>query len=432
MKVVIGRALAALVALVVSACVSAPPEPGRGHQPTGIEIPLPEPDFQAYIAVARERIAPLEDTLGRPLQPELVADRAPFQLEPAAGCPGLADGRVETGALLIHGLGETPFAVRDLGRALAEKCLLVRAILLPGHGTAPGDLLEVGIEEWVAATRAGVASFSGQARRLYLAGTSSGAALALRHALHEPFPEDVEPAGLILISPLLARRQAGGLLGRVGQFAAAGGRGGAWSELLPETDPVRYKSVPLRAEREVDRLIGELAQERPLPLPVFMALSADDEQVAAEAARRWFCRSLMGPRRLVWYSQGGEPVTDCRFVLARASAQQPDVLDIGHRGLAVAPDNPRHGRGAPVVACAHYFAEVDSPKWILCQDPAWVPANGELRYGAASPESARSWVLRRLTWNPDFTALVEELHRFLDETEQASFRAWVPIPAARP
>jgi hypothetical protein len=153
---------------------------------------------------------------------------------------------------------------------------------------------------------------------------------------------------------------------------------------------------------------------------VFMALSADDEQVAAEAARRWFCRSLMGPRRLVWYSQGGEPVTDCRFVLARASAQQPDVLDIGHRGLAVAPDNPRHGRGAPVVACAHYFAEVDSPKWILCQDPAWVPANGELRYGAASPESARSWVLRRLTWNPDFTALVEELHRFLDETELGS------------
>jgi hypothetical protein len=140
----------------------------------------------------------------------------------------------------------------------------------------------------------------------------------------------------------------------------------------------------------------------------------------------------VGPRRLVWYSRDGEPVTDCRFVTARASAHEPDILDIGHRGLGVAPDNPRYGRGAPYVACAHHYPDESSPKWILCQDPAWVPRDGELRYGAASPDNTRSWVLRRLTWNPDFAVLMEDLRTFLTAADEGGFRAWVPIPAARP
>jgi hypothetical protein len=45
-------------------------------------------------------------------------------------CTRDADG--EKAARLIHDLGGTPYEMRDLARAFAAACYLVRAILLPG------------------------------------------------------------------------------------------------------------------------------------------------------------------------------------------------------------------------------------------------------------------------------------------------------------
>jgi dienelactone hydrolase len=76
--------------------------------------------------------------------------------------------------------------MRDLGRALVEHCYLVRAILLPGHGTIPDDLSEVDYRQWVEATADAVASFEGEAKRLVLVGFGLGATLAIDQALAEP------------------------------------------------------------------------------------------------------------------------------------------------------------------------------------------------------------------------------------------------------
>ena len=70
------------------------------------------------------------------------------------------------------------------------------------------------------------------------------------------------------------------------------------------------------AGQQLDALIDEVDRRaRLLELPVFVALSADDTEIDASAAQRWFCRQLIGPRELVWYAPGAEPPADCRFIV---------------------------------------------------------------------------------------------------------------------
>ena len=100
--------------------------------------------LRRYRAAAEATIAEVNASIERPLAPDVVEDRAPFELVPERGrCPRGADGRHARAALLLHDLGGTPYEMRDIARAFAADCYLVRAVLLPGHGTVPGDLLEI-------------------------------------------------------------------------------------------------------------------------------------------------------------------------------------------------------------------------------------------------------------------------------------------------
>jgi hypothetical protein len=180
------RALpAAGLAALLAAC-AAPGELEPRHAPSGLRTPLPQADFAAYVEQAKAQIAAANRAIGKELAPQVIDDRAPFELAPDPGrCRRSAAGRHERAVLLIHGLGDTPYAMRDLGARFAVACYLVRAILLPGHGTVPGDLLEVGYEDWTDATRLGALSFADEVEKLYLVGFAAGGTLALDYALDE-------------------------------------------------------------------------------------------------------------------------------------------------------------------------------------------------------------------------------------------------------
>ncbi|PTL82984.1 carboxylesterase [Vitiosangium sp. GDMCC 1.1324] len=134
---------------------------------------------------------------------------APFEL-----------GRGEDACLLLHGFTGSPWDVRPLGEALAEQGLYVRAIQLPGHGTTPEALLSVNHRDWTEAAAQGLLSLRDY-RRIFVAGLSMGALLALRLAVD--IPERVH--GLALVAPalrfkgphmwLLKRLRRSGLLERL-------------------------------------------------------------------------------------------------------------------------------------------------------------------------------------------------------------------------
>lgn len=390
--------IAALATLwLFAACASGPTrEDERAAPPT----PLPGQDFAAYVGASRTHVERYGAPTG-PLPADLVRDRAPFELGPGSGCPEAAD----RGALLIHDLGGTPFEMRDLAERLGAACFKVRAILLPGHGTAPSDLDGVTGEVWRTAVNRGRASFAGEVEALVMAGFGLGATLALLDA-GEPNEPPVD--ALVLIAPRLAA--PGFDLGLASLFVT-NGRVGHGAPGLP--NPVRYRSLPTGAKAVAWELADSatrdgLVQDR----PVFVVGSADDGTADPEAAWAWFCEQPAGPRRLLWYAKGNALPGECAFVAARASDGFTDVLGFSHVGLPVAPGNPRLGVDAPSpFACDHYGSE-QSRKWLLCADPAASASDG-VRYGAPADARSADGIVRTLGWNPDFDQMADDIVAFL-------------------
>ncbi|HEX6112560.1 MAG TPA: alpha/beta fold hydrolase, partial [Geminicoccaceae bacterium] len=286
------------------------------------------------MAAAELAIAEANQALARPLDTGVVKDRAPFELAPERRrCARAGDGRHQKAALLIHDLGGTPYEMRDVARAFAEACYLVRAILLPGHGTVPGDLLDADYRRWVEATQSAVASFEGEAERLVLVGFGLGGTLAIHYALSARPPSDLELGGLVLLAPALGTETPLAWLRAPGIHSQLT-PGRPWARLLPDYDPVRYESLPRNALMQRKRLVEQLtAHEAALQIPAFLVISADDAEVDVGAARDWLCRGLAGPRRLIWYTRTPAPSAECPFVFARSSADWPGILDFSHVAL---------------------------------------------------------------------------------------------------
>ena len=60
------------------------------------------------------------------------------------------------GALLVHGLTDSPYSMRAHRRAAARRGATTRSSLrMQGHGTVPGGLVNTIWEDWSAAVRMG-------------------------------------------------------------------------------------------------------------------------------------------------------------------------------------------------------------------------------------------------------------------------------------
>jgi hypothetical protein len=273
-----------------------------------------------------------------------------------------------------------------------------------------------------------VADLAGVAEEVYLLGFAEGGTLALDHALTATAGKEPVPRALVLLAPALAR---GGLAGLAARYLDYGALASAhrFAQLLPDDDPARYSSIARHAEQQASALSDRLdGQEGPLAMPVFMALSAEDAVIDAAAARRWFCRELIGPRHLLWYAGDASPAEDCGFVEARAGGAPPAILDLAHRALPIAPEDAHYGTAGDYLDCRHYYHETDTPNWLLCLDPAKTPANSALRYGEITPQNLASHLMRRLTYNPDFAALADDILVFIDGLPWQD----PPIPSSKP
>lgn len=432
------------------------------YVPTNLPPVMPSGDFQAYIEGARGHVAAVNMAAGTPIPDEEVAAVGPFELRPAPegeNCRGAARSDYDRGVLLIHGLNDTPFSMWDLAARFAKACYLVRAILLPGHGTVPGDLLNVGLPAWREAVERAIWSFRGEADRLVIAGMDLGANLALDAAFDVTMPPEVELNGIVMLAPAFDYEPP--------TFApAAIGPGGTalWGEVFDKHSSFRYNSVAKPSITAANQLGRELFQrEAPLHLPTFMVLSAEDAVADAARARDWYCGQRAMPRHLLWYSRyPNAPFPPCECTVTRrdrpderricvsirpsscvtpisretGSSLSPSpencrtnpyetengdagraILDIAHIALLAAPDNPRYGASAPIKDCLHYSWEKDTPEGQVC---AGLLSDGEgtryLRYGEMSESNLENYILRRLTYNPDFDHMTSEMIDFLERS----------------
>ncbi len=176
------------------------------------------------------------------------------------------EGTPKGAVVLLHGLTDSPYSLRHVGRLYRDKGFVVVAIRLPAHGTVPAALTDVEWEDWDAATRLAVREARrrvGADRPLHIVGFSNGGALAMKYALDALESEKLpRPDELILISPMIGitsfARFAGlaALPALLPSFAKA-----AWLGLLPEFNPFKYNSFPVNGARQSHRLTTAL-QER--------------------------------------------------------------------------------------------------------------------------------------------------------------------------
>lgn len=197
---------------------------------------------------------------GSPVYPGHFAEdwNRSYILEPA----GTPVGAV----VLLHGLTDSPYSLRHIARRYRDMGYVSVAIRIPGHGTVPAGLTGAEWEDWMAATRLAVREARrrvGPSAPLHLVGFSNGGALALMYALDAlDDPKLTRPDRLVLISPMVgitAFARFAGLAAIPAIFPAFAKA--AWIAVLPEFNPFKYNSFPVKGARQ-SYLLTDALQRR--------------------------------------------------------------------------------------------------------------------------------------------------------------------------
>jgi len=168
------------------------------------------------------------------------------------------------GALLLHGMSDSPYSLRALAESLNREGYQVLGLRLPGHGTAPSGLKHVRWEDMAAAVRMAVNHLAAKVDGgpIHIFGYSTGAALAIDFSLDTlDGRAGPLPASLVLISPAIGISRAAALAGVKTRLSIVPGMGRlAWLVTEPEFDPYKYNSFATNAGQQVHRLTRSVAR----------------------------------------------------------------------------------------------------------------------------------------------------------------------------
>ena len=215
--------------------------------------------FEEYQAIEKRLFArlPLVDTqrFSR-YNPKSVVERLALDTPYNRSFELIPPGEPRGAALLVHGLTDSPYAMRALGETFLKQGYYVLALRLPGHGTVPAGLLDVSWRDWYAAVllAAHHAKTKASAGKPFVAGGhSTGAALVTLLALRAlSDPTVPRPQRLYLVSPAIGISPLARLTNIVSSLSFIPGlEKSRWLDVLPEYDPYKYNSFPVNAARQI-------------------------------------------------------------------------------------------------------------------------------------------------------------------------------------
>ncbi len=234
-------------------------------------------DWAGYMAAEERVFAQVQREVTALLPPGArVAENRFFEGSPVHA-PGFAqdwnrsfllepEGTPRGAVVLIHGLTDAPYSMRHVALLYRDAGFVALGLRVPGHGTVPAGLTDIGWEDWAAATRLALREArrrAGPGAPVHIVGYSNGGALALKHAMDaQQDPSLVRPDRVVVISPMVGvspfARFAGlaGLPAMLPRFAKA-----AWLSVLPEFNPFKYNSFPVNAAVQSFRLTQEVQQQ---------------------------------------------------------------------------------------------------------------------------------------------------------------------------
>jgi esterase/lipase len=333
----------------------------------------------------------------------MIQNLSPFMLEPNANCERLENGKYLNGIVLTHGLLDSPYSMIDIGKHFQSRCFYVLGILLPDHGTRPGDMLKTKWQEWAEVQNFSIDIIETEVDNIFLSGHSAGGTLAIYGAATRP-----EIDGLILFAPALQITDAA----KYAQWLVPIGRlfpKAAWYGLAPDEAVYRYESLTFTAASETYALIQETKKEleaSQLSIPIFSVASVQDNTVSTEAILS-FMDEYGGPEgTTLLYSQ--HPIDIPGEIIAYDSyAPQQGILSVSHLGLMTPDSHPYYGRDGAYRNCGHYSAQSDN--FDLCK-------SGQRNYyGEASAENRQQGILERIAFNPFYADMLNEIDSFINQ-----------------
>ncbi len=367
--------------------------------------------FADYMAWSERR---LRAARGDDADPAVIANLLPFRLEPGAECTEYKSGeRYRAGVVLTHDVLDSAYTQRKLGEYFQSRCLLVFGLLLPGHGSTPGELLRMDWEDWAAAESFAVRELTKEVDYLYLSGHGAGGTLAILEA-----SKNADIDGLVLFAPQLDA-PAGSVAASALGWLIPGAR---WQEVVPAYTAYRYESRPWRLNAEVAGLVDAALAALPgraVEVPVLTVMSQDDATVSTSAILAYMDERVHPQSAMVIY--GGEapsPASPGRQVVAAAFPDK-GLLGLSHLGLMLPMEDREFGWYGAAHDCGHYYQ--GSPEtYAVCM------AGKREVMGEVTPANLAAGVLERTEFNPFFHIMVREIDRLIAPVAKLPGYSYIP------
>ena len=321
--------------------------------------PLDQTSFAQYRSDTVRWIEQRRDFVRADHADEL-AWNAPAEWRPA----GAPRGAV----LLLHGLGDSPFSFSDLGATLAAQGYLVRAVLLPGHGTRPADMLPVTLDDWRRLVRQQTALLKQEGVPVWLGGFSTGANLAVDYAL-----DDADVRGLLLFSPAFKTSVDFDWAAPYVKWVKPWLR--APDAERPQQTPVRYLNMPTNGFAQFyasSSAVRHKLRARPFDRPVLFVSAAHDSVVDVDLVRDTFAQRFTHPSsRMIWYGElPAEAAHTPRLLVRPDRLPELRISQFSHMGVLFSPANAQYGSAGMQRLCSNGQAagaqrrcETGAPVW---------------------------------------------------------------------
>ncbi len=302
------------------------------------------------------------------------------------------------GVLLVHGLGDSPYSNRDIANHLARRGYLVRTILLPGHGSKPGDLKLPTVKDWQSIVAHHAKLLSKDVKTVWLGGYSTGANLVTDYAINHP-----SIAGLLLISPAFKPG-----IDKV-KYAPVAKYFIDWADKDKETNIARYDSLPMngaavyyQTTQAVDQTLQNTSSYNK---PVFIMMSEADSVIDTQFVLDTFTQKMTNPNsRLLWF--GERSFADPRIIQYTMNLPDDKISNASHMAPLFAPENTFYGSTGTQRIC-HNGQKDWATKQCESGGEVWFSS-----WGYREPGKAYA----RLTWNPYFRASMTLMDRVISHS----------------
>lgn len=215
-----------------------------------------------------------------------------YKVRPGNDAKLMLNDASDTGVLLIHGFGASPWEMQQLAEYLYGSGYTVYNMRVAGHGTSVADFGKTTSEEWYQSVSEAYTALKGVCSHIYVIGLSAGGNLALMLAENEQLD------GVVAVNAPIWLRDKKAKFAPVAKYFIKA----VDKELSDEEKPYCYSKRPLTAVNELLKTIDDSAdglgkiEEKTLVLQ-----SKYDPTVEPKSGEFIYSHLKNGNGKLKWY-----------------------------------------------------------------------------------------------------------------------------------